>query len=217
MGHGSKVKVNFGTLCIRPCGHDKTTVLVQSFSNFTCTLLMMRGGTLLILSKGSKVMVNFGTLCIRPCGHDKTTVLVQSFSNFTCKLLMMRGGTLLILSHGVKGHGQLWHSVYRPCEHDTDYSFSPTFFQTSHVHDILSWNVVCDFISIRPSSDGTYYGMVTSVRAYFCPSLYRTFLLQLWPTELKCDFVSMYCRSSSSVVHFAPIIIGVIPLFELRI
>ena len=22
LGHGSKVKVNFGTLCIRPCGHD---------------------------------------------------------------------------------------------------------------------------------------------------------------------------------------------------
>ena len=47
---GSKVKVNFGTLCIRTCGHNTgTTVLAQSLSNFICNLWMMRGGTLLIL------------------------------------------------------------------------------------------------------------------------------------------------------------------------
>ena len=51
---GSKVKVNFGTLCIRPCGHDTDAVFAQSLSNFTCKLWMMRGGTLLILGHGVK-------------------------------------------------------------------------------------------------------------------------------------------------------------------
>ena len=46
----------------------QTTVLVQSHSNFTCKLQIMRGGTLLILGYGSKVII--GILCIRPCGHD---------------------------------------------------------------------------------------------------------------------------------------------------
>ena len=50
---GSKVKVNFGTLYIRPCGQD-TDFSVQSLSNFTCKLWMMRGGTLLILGHGVK-------------------------------------------------------------------------------------------------------------------------------------------------------------------
>ena len=63
--------------------HVHTTVLVQSFSNFTCKLLMMRGETLLILDR--RVKCHF-----------------QSLSNFTCTLWMMRGGTLLIFGHRVK-------------------------------------------------------------------------------------------------------------------
>ena len=47
---GSKVKVNFCILCIKPCGTKQTTILVQSLSNFIWKLWMMRGGTLLILS-----------------------------------------------------------------------------------------------------------------------------------------------------------------------
>ena len=42
---GSKVKVNFGTLCMRPCGQDTD----YSLSPITFKLHMMRGGTLLIL------------------------------------------------------------------------------------------------------------------------------------------------------------------------
>ena len=37
-----------------PCGHDIDYSFSQSFSNFTCKLLMMRGGTLLILGNGVK-------------------------------------------------------------------------------------------------------------------------------------------------------------------
>ena len=52
---GSKVKVNFGTLCIRPCGHDTDySFFAKSLSNFTCKLWMMRGGTLLNLGHGVK-------------------------------------------------------------------------------------------------------------------------------------------------------------------
>ena len=54
LDHGSKVKVNFGTLCIRPCDTIQTTIFAQSLSNFTCKLWMMRGGTLLILGHGVK-------------------------------------------------------------------------------------------------------------------------------------------------------------------
>ena len=61
-----------------------TTVFAQSLSDFTCTLFMMRGGTLLILVTGSKVKVNFGTLCINPCGHDTD----YSFCPITFKLHM---------------------------------------------------------------------------------------------------------------------------------
>ena len=51
---GSKVKVNFGTLCIKPAGTIQTTVFAKSLSNFTCKLWMMRGETLLILGQGIK-------------------------------------------------------------------------------------------------------------------------------------------------------------------
>ena len=48
----SKLKVNIGTLCIRPCGHDTDYSYSQSLSDFTCKLWMMRGGTLLIFGHG---------------------------------------------------------------------------------------------------------------------------------------------------------------------
>ena len=48
----SKVKVNFGTLCIRHCGHNTNYSLSHLQLNFTCRLCMMKGGTLLILGQG---------------------------------------------------------------------------------------------------------------------------------------------------------------------
>ena len=49
---GSNVKVNFGTLYIRPSGHDSNYSFAQSFSNFPCRLWMIRGGPLFILGHG---------------------------------------------------------------------------------------------------------------------------------------------------------------------
>ena len=52
---------------------------------------------------------------------------------------------------------------------------------------------------IRPSSDGTYYGMVMSVRPpIFCTFLIQCFDIMSW--NFAHDFVLMYYRSSLSVI-----------------
>ena len=120
---GSKVKVNCGTLCIRPCGHDSH----YSFCPITFKLHME------VVDDERRNPIDFGsrgqrsrsTVTLYLVDTIATTVFAQSLSNFTCKLCMMRGGTLLILGHWVKGQGQLSHSVYKTCEHDSDYSFCP--------------------------------------------------------------------------------------------
>ena len=63
---GSKVKVNVGTLCIRPYGHntDYTPVYVQSHSNITIRLWMILAETQLILGHG---VIGQGQLCPPPC------------------------------------------------------------------------------------------------------------------------------------------------------
>ena len=50
---GSKVNINFCSLCIRPCWHNTDYKLSSISFNFKCKLWVMRGGTLLIL--GHKV------------------------------------------------------------------------------------------------------------------------------------------------------------------
>ena len=70
LGHGSKVKTNFGTLCIKPCGRDESTVLAQLLSNFTHKMLITGGGTLSILGHGIKsqgLLLNFVYKTLR---HD---------------------------------------------------------------------------------------------------------------------------------------------------
>ena len=64
----SQVKVNYGTLCIRPCGHDSD----YSFCPITFKLHMyvVDDERRNPIDLESKVKVNRGTLCIRPCGHD---------------------------------------------------------------------------------------------------------------------------------------------------
>ena len=52
---GSKVKVNFDTLPMKPCGQDTDySFCTATFKLYTCQLLMMRGGTLMILGCGVK-------------------------------------------------------------------------------------------------------------------------------------------------------------------
>ena len=54
LGNRVKGQVIFGTLCIKSCGPDTDYNFCPITSNFTCTLFMMRGGTLLILGHGVK-------------------------------------------------------------------------------------------------------------------------------------------------------------------
>ena len=78
---GSKVKVNFGTLCIRPCEHDTD----YSFCPITFKLHMyVVDDKKNPIDLGSKVKVNFGSLCIGPCGHNRD----YSFCPITFKLHM---------------------------------------------------------------------------------------------------------------------------------
>ena len=138
---GSKVKVNFGTLCIRLCGHNTDYSFSQSLSNFTCKLSRMRAGTLLISGYGVKGQCQLWhslhktvwtryRLNFMPY-HFQTSP--QLLSNFTCKLWMIRGGTLLIWGHGVKGQSQLWRSLYKTLWTRYRLHFMPYHFQTSHV------------------------------------------------------------------------------------
>ena len=80
---GHEVKVNFGTLYIKPCGHDSD----YSFCPITFKLHMHichdeRRNP--IDFTGSKVKVNFGTQYVIPCGHDSN----YSFCPITFKLHM---------------------------------------------------------------------------------------------------------------------------------
>ena len=75
---GSNVKVNFGTLCIRPCGHNTDYNFSQSLSNFTRRLWIMRGGPLLILVIGQ------GELCPPARGCQALRCLVNYAIGKTC-------------------------------------------------------------------------------------------------------------------------------------
>ena len=131
---GSNVKVNFCTLCLRPCGHDSDySFLPNHFQTSHVSCGWWEEEPYWFWVRGSKVKVNFGTLCIRPCGHNIDYSFAQSLSNFTCKLWMMRRGTLLILGHGVKGQGQLWHSMFKTLWAGYRLQFLLNHFQTSHV------------------------------------------------------------------------------------
>ena len=79
---GSKVKVNFGTLCIRPCGHDSDYSFCPITFKFHMHIYLHERRNPIDL--GSKVKVNFGSLCIRPYGHNTD----YSLSPITFKLNM---------------------------------------------------------------------------------------------------------------------------------
>ena len=81
---GSKVKVNFGILYIKPCGHDSDYSFAQSLSNFTCTFTMMRGGTLLIMGHGVKCQGQLWPTCE---GMPRLA-LSSSFLLFACLLIL---------------------------------------------------------------------------------------------------------------------------------
>ena len=85
------------------------------------------------------------------------------------------------------------------------------------------------FIFIRPSSDGTYYGMVMSVRPSVRPGLLELRILEIhsFPHfSLSCfdilrwnfayDFVLLYYRSSSSVVNLRQFLWELCPFWNLE-
>ena len=108
LGHGSKIKVNFGTRCIiNTLWARYRLVLVQTHSNFICKLWMMGGGTLLNLGHGVKGQGQLWHLVYKTLwARFRLTVFAWSLSNFTCKFFMTRAGTLLISGLGVKFQGQ---------------------------------------------------------------------------------------------------------------
>ena len=132
----SKVKVNFGTLCITPCGQDTD----YSFCPITFKLHIevVDGERRNPVDFGSRVKGQgqlwhsvYKTLWTR----FRLQFFVHSLSNFTCKLLMMREETLLILGHRVKGEGQVLYSVYKALLAQYRLQFMSNHFQTSHVDD----------------------------------------------------------------------------------
>ena len=173
-------------LCVSDIVHTiQTTVFVQSFSNFSCKLWMMRGGTLLIFGHGVKGQGQLWHYVYDLVDTIQTTVFAQSLSNFTCKLSMMRGGTLLIMGHGIKGQGQIWHSVYMTLWSWYRLQFMPNHFQTLHVscgwwEEETYWfgvtgskvNVNFGILCIRPCGHNINYS--------FCPI---TFKLPMWVVD----------------------------------
>ena len=102
---GLKVKVNFGTLSIKPRGHDKVCIFSPiTFKRHMQAVNDERKNSIDFGSWGQKTTL---ALVYKPCGHD----IDYSFCQITWNLLTMREGTLLILSHQVKSHGQLWDSA----------------------------------------------------------------------------------------------------------
>ena len=99
----SKVKVNFCTLSIRPCGLSPRNSVVGDIVTRPFV------GGLVDELLGACVCVRHAL----PCGYDSNYSVCQSLSNFTSKLWMIRRGTLLILGHEIKGQGQLLHSFYK--------------------------------------------------------------------------------------------------------
>ena len=122
----SKVNVNFGTLCIRPCGHDTDySFLPNHFqtSHISCGWWEEEPYWFWVKGQGQLwhsvykalwaqyrlqfLSNHFQTSHVGLLGTIQTTVFVQSLSNFTCRLWMMREKPLLILGHRVIGQGHL--------------------------------------------------------------------------------------------------------------
>ena len=95
----------------------------------------------------------------------------------------------------------------------------PQLLCSVHLHACILFYTVF----IRPSSDGTYYGMVMSVRVSVRPVSVRPFSAlfsyMLWHIEMK--FCTWLCFDVLQIKfdcrHFASIFVGVMPLCELRI
>ena len=89
---------------------------------------------------------------------------------------------------------------------------------------MVLYNRPLPFVFIRPSSDGTYYGMVMSVRPSGSPSVRPSqfsalFSYMLWDIDLKfCVSLYFYARKIKFECHqFPSLFAGVMLLFTLKI
>ena len=118
-------------LCVSDIVHTiQTTVFAQSFSNFSCKLWMMRGGTLLIFGHGVKGQGQlwhsvYKTLWTRyrlqflPNHFQTSPVSCQWWEEEPYWLWVM--GSKVQVNFGTLF---IW-----PCGHDTDYSLCPITFK----------------------------------------------------------------------------------------
>ena len=86
------------------------------------------------------------------------------------------------------------------------------------------WECISCFVFIRPSSDGTYYGMVMSVRPGLRPSVRPSqfsalFSYMLWHIDLKfCVSLNFYARKIKFECHqFPSLFAGVMLLFNFKL
>ena len=92
----------------------------------------------------------------------------------------------------------------------------------------LFWTLELDegSLCLRPSSDGTYYGMVMSVfpsvHPSESPSVSHSFphfsptCFDILSWNFACHFLLIYIRSSSSVVNFRPFLLELCPFSNLK-
>ena len=121
---GSKVKVNFDTLCIKLCGHDTDC----SF----CPIIFKLHEQ--VVDNERRNPIDFGswgqmsrstlTLCLHNfVGTMQTAVFSPISFILHMELWMMRGGTLLIWGHVIKDQGQFDTLCIKLCGHHTDCTF----------------------------------------------------------------------------------------------
>ena len=91
------------------------------------------------------------------------------------------------------------------------------------MYGVSHWTESDLFLFIRPSSDGTYYGMVMSVRPSVRPGLpsgrfphFSPTPFDIWSWNFAHDFVLMYYRSSLSVVTLRQFLKELCPFVNLE-
>ena len=127
---GSKVKVNYGTLCIWPCGHNSDYSLCPITFKLHMHFTMMRGGTLLILGHGVKGQGQlwhsvYKTLWTR----YRLQFLPNHFQTSHVSCGWWKEESYLFGVTGSKVKVNFGSLCIRPYWHNTDYSLCPITFK----------------------------------------------------------------------------------------
>ena len=107
-------------------GTIQTTAFAQSLSNFTCTLLMMRGGTLLIFGRWVKGQGQlWHSLYKTFWARYRLQLLPDHFQTSHAHCWWWEEEPYWFLVAGSKVKVNFGTLCLKPCGHDTDYSFCP--------------------------------------------------------------------------------------------